>query len=164
MVFTDNVGIIIAGLFRPRGSGIEETPDTLRDVNGTLFGVRTYGGNSSANFNVSAVTFTAQVGKGNTPATRQDIDIENPFSNGGVEDNQVGSLSGIYNVAQARIIMSTAIGATIGAGAITEVCKFITVNDRFGGDHVIMVMRDIIDPPVNFIATNTINIENRIDI
>jgi len=132
----------------------------MKDVNGVTFRMRMYSPSNSNNMNVSIVANNAQVGKGLTPANNNDFNIENPFTNGGAEDNQNTSIPASYVGVTELIEMITTIQAG-GNGTITEVCKFVVCNDEFGVDRVCLVMRDII-PPVLFITNDVINIINKV--
>jgi len=160
LVLTDNVLVFIAGACHPNVGGNRFTPMGMRDINGNIFRMLIYSGINSNNLNVSAVAKTGQIGKGLTPPTRQDQNIENPFTNGGgaPEDTPQNSINASYNNGSEKIEMVTTIIAG-GNGSITEVCKFTTVNDGdTGQDRIVMLTRDLLPVPVAFISGQTINI------
>ncbi len=163
MVFTDNVLALLAmACTQESGSGNHDTVlNSMHDINNFAFTVRAYVGNSTTVMSSSVVLFQAQIGKGTSPATRQDFNIENPFTNGGEEDNRKLSIKAVYVNATEKIEMSTQFSA-LGLGAISEVCKFIVINDISSADRTILISRDIIDPPVNFIASDIINVLNEV--
>ncbi len=163
MVFTDNVLALLAmACTKEAGGGNHDTViNSMHDINNFAFTVGAYRGNSTTGMQVSAVLFEAQIGKGSTPATRQDFNIEIPFTNGGEEDNRKLSIIAIYVEATEKIEMSTQYSA-LGSGAISEVCKFIVINDISGQDRTILISRDIINPPVNFIGSQIINVQNEV--
>jgi len=161
MVLTNNVLCFLAGACQPVSGTNKFSPNGMKDVNGVIFRMRMYGSASANNLNVSAVANNAQIGKGLTPANNNDFNIENPFTNGGVEDNQVLSIPASYVNATELIEMITTILAG-GNGTITEVCKFVICNDGDTGvDRVCLVTRDII-PPVSFITNDVINIIHKV--
>jgi len=162
MVLTDNVLCLIAGTCHPNIGGSRFTPLGMRDINGVIFRMLIYGGTSSGNLNVSAVAFTAQVGKGTTPAQRTDANIEVPFTNGGGDpvDTRQTSLRATYNNSTEKIEMATSI-VPINSGTITEVCKFQIVNDATGTDRTVMMSRDVI-VAVPFLGGQTINIVHEV--
>lgn len=133
----------------------------MKDVNGVSFRMRMYGLPNDNNMNFSAVFNSSQVGKGLTPANNNDFNIENPFTNGGAEDNQVQSIPASYVNATELIEMITSFIAG-GNGSITEVCKFVICNDGDTGvDHVCLVARDII-APTPFITNDVVNIVHQV--
>jgi len=133
----------------------------MHDINNVPFTVNTYSGNNSLAIQVSAVLSEAQIGKGTTTPTRQDFNIENPFTNGGAEDNRKTSLTAQYLNSNEKIEMSTTI-VPLGSGDITEVCKFVVINADNGADRTIMISRDLVNPPVGFINGDIINITNEV--
>ena len=152
----------IAGLCHPVNLFERFSQNGMKDVNGVVFRCRMYGGSSPNSPNVCAVLNNAQVGKGTTPANNNDFTIENPFTNGGgaPEDNQVPSLTGTYVPATELIEMITSFVAG-GNGTITEVCKFIIINDDTNVDRLCLISRDIISP-VDFLASDVVNIVNQV--
>jgi len=80
MVMNDNLGIILAGLARAVSSGEKTSPLPIVATDGTSEFVKIYSANNVTKFTrLATQTNQTQVGKGLTPATRQDIDIENEF-------------------------------------------------------------------------------------
>jgi len=158
MVVNDNLGLIIAGIFQIPTTASKQID--LVDINGVTKDVRPIGSSTVALMNHSNPALCrGQVGKGTTPATRQDENIENPFTNGGVEDNpQLMSVFG-YNSALGKVTSSVPITPTTGAGAISEVVMTIRLNDNTGNPFDFLITRDIVNPVVNFIIAQTINTE-----
>ncbi len=159
MVLTDNVLCFIAGACHPNIGGNRYTPLGMRDINGNIFRMLIYSSINSLNLNVSAVEKSAQIGKGITPPTRQDQNIENPFTNGGGDpvDSRQPSINASYNNGSEKIEMVTSILPT-NSGTLTEVCKFVICNDGdTGQDRVVMISRDVINP-VAFLGGQIINI------
>jgi len=162
MVFTDNVLALLAGACAPIDNLVHSTVlNSMHDINNVAFTVNPYNGNNADAMQVSAVLSEAQVGKGTSTPTRQDFNIENPFTNGGEEDNRKQSLTAVYVNATEKIEMSTTI-VPLGSGDITEVCKFVVINQNNGSDRTIMISRDLVNPPVGFINGEIINITNEV--
>jgi len=161
MVFTDNFGRMLTGIFTPPST----TPNTitgLKDITGSTETIQSRGLPTDAdNFN-QAITNLIQVGKGSTPATAQDFEIENPFTNGGAEDNKNNVNNGGVDKPNGTITYGAQINPTAGAGAITEVCYFMTMNNSSGVAKTFLMWRNIITPQVNFIAGQAINIDSEI--
>jgi len=161
MVFTDNVLALLAGACAPIDNLVHSTVlNSMHDINNVAFTVNTYNGNNTLGLNVSIILNEAQIGKGSSTPTRQDFNIENPFTNGGEEDNRKQSLTAVYVNATEKIEISTTI-VPVGSGDITEVCKFVVVNANNGSDRTIMISRDLISP-VGFINGEIINITNEV--
>ena len=156
MVFTNNVLVLLAGACQPNNPGVKSTSNDMVDINGIVFAVQLYSASSLNNLNVSARSEQGQIGKGTTPAFRTDLNIETPFTNGGQEDNRVTSVPAFYIPATELIELITTI-PTSGSGTITEVCKFVIINDNTGVDRVIMISRDIISPGIDFVSGQNVN-------
>lgn len=165
MTFTDNFGILFASIFQ-----VPSTGSPAFQMKNTTGGFPSFQGYKDRDFddhwnqtNPNPQSY-AQVGKGSTPATRQDFQIENPFTNGGVEDNKkLTSLFG-YNSPLGKITIQTGISPTAGSGTITEVVKinqFVNTNGITISD--IVMTRD--NPtPTGFISGKSINLEHIIEI
>jgi len=164
MVLTNNVLCFLAGVCQQVSLIEHFSPLGMKDINGNIFRMRMYGGGSANNMNVSAFDPTGQIGKGTTPANNSDFAIENPFTNGGGDpvDNPVSSQLASYGNVSELIEMITSMVA-VGSGSISEVCKFTICNDGdTGEDRICLMMRDIIFPPVGFIAGETINVVHKV--
>lgn len=160
MVFTDNWGKLMANIFIvPTTTG---ATFTMEDLVGTTRTYQTYKDRDfDDHWNQSACVSFAQVGKGNTPATRQDVNIETPFTNGGVEDNlKITSLFG-YNSALGKITIATSISPTAGSGSITEVVKINSVQQTSATLIQNLWIRNVVNA-VAFISAKTINVEHEI--
>jgi len=152
----------LAGAWQPSDKLNKETLNQLKDINGVTFACQLYGNNTSIAWNAGGTVVQAQVGKGTSPPSRQDLDIENPFTNGGNEDNRNSSLFGSYSNVTELITMQTTI-VPIGSGSITEVCKFVQVNDTgIPTLRIILISRDLISPPVAFNFGDVINVQNEV--
>jgi len=161
MVLTNNVLCFLAGVCQPPSQLEHFSPLGMKDINGVVFRMRMYGFASNNNMNFSATFQSAQIGKGDTLENNNDFKIENPFTNGGVEDNQVLSIIASYAQGSELIEMITSMVAG-GSGGIREVCKFVICNDGDTGvDRTCLISRDVI-PLKNFIANDVINIVHQV--
>ena len=161
MTATDNLGLLIAGLFRAVTTGTKSsTGKPFTDTLGVTHDMQFYGTNNQNVFAESGGGDTVQVGQGLTPATRQDIEIEQPFTNGGVEDNKIGSGAGGYNAGLAKVQIPTQISPTAGSGTITEICRFMNLRDStLGTTQTYLFFRDLV-PATGFIAGKTIDVSH----
>jgi len=146
----DNFGEVFAGIFTPTVNKPTRIVNLI-DSSGTPRTVDVYDGISDTCFNDSQAGFM-QVGKGTAPVTRQDEDIEVPFSNGGIEDSRFSNPTGGYNSVLGKVSISGQLSPTFGAGTITEVCKFNRWNGFF-----FLIYHDLV-AGVGFIATEQINV------
>jgi len=163
MVSNDNLGNLLAQTIRPPTSLETDTPAIFRNTVGVLVSFRIVANNNTTlwNDNVTNPVITetrVQIGKGTTPPTRQDFNIENPFTNGGVEDNSVKSQFSGYVSATGLINMATQLSPMAGAGTITEVVLF--KHTRAG---VFLWYRNLITPS-GFILGNTVNTNHEVQI
>ena len=161
-MLTDNAGLIIAGMIRiPANNEFGFGGFILRT--GTIVSLRTYAFNNSLNpFNLISGG-GAQVGKGTTPATRQDFDIEDPFIT--APESLVFATSPNGYVPASGIIQFPALLASTGAGGIiTEVCRYVNWrSDTTQEKGTFMVAHDIISPST-FIIGQQIFVEHEIQI
>jgi len=157
----DNLGLLIAGLFRTPTTA-NKLVSNLKATNALVFNTRIYSTQADTNrFNFDGVLRLVQVGKGTTPVTRQDFNIESPFVVA-PESGLNASINGVYNSGLAKINQATLIAPTGGAGTITEVIK--TTRARATVDQtgkIIVIFRDIISP-VGFIIGESINIDHEV--
>lgn len=160
MTFLDNIGIVLAGIFRAPSQGVT-TVFGLKAIDASIFTTTTYNtSNFTSLFNITELK-VAQVGKGTSPVTRQDFDIENVFPDS-PESSRVGSLNDAYNSGLGKITMATLISPTGGAGSITEVCKFVIFRAPINPqDRICCILRDVISP-VGFIIGESINIDHEV--
>lgn len=157
MVVNDNLGLIIAGMFQIVTSVSKQI--NLVEIGGATKDVRVMGSSTVALLNHSApANSRGQVGKGTTNPTRQDTNIESPFTNGGVEDNpQTTNVFG-YTSVLGKINLTAVITPTTGAGVIKEAVFTIRGNDNTGNPFDFLITRDLV-PDTNFIIAETINLE-----
>ena len=162
MTANDNLGILMAGVFRPLSTG-DKSVGGLKATDGSTHAMKIYGNPSLLNMYNEISTSQAQVGKGTAIPTRQDIDIENKFTNGGVEDNKINSNTFGYNSGLRKILIATQINPTNGIGQISEVCKFHTfLSETTGTAKVFLMYRNLINPPVGFIVGQSIDLEHEV--
>jgi len=166
LVVNDNFGIIISALFRtPQAGGIKTVilqNDLAQNKSVNVYDISS--GNCFNDVNVLTVgTALVQVGKGTTPATRQDFNTENVFPDSPEADkNQVTRPAG-YNSGLGKITIATQITPTGGVGAITEVNYFLKWQEKDTGTiQTFMLFRNILGTPVNFIVAQTINVDQEI--
>jgi len=96
-----------------------------------------------------------QIGKGTTPATRQDVKLEDPFVTA-PESLKKATSNGGYNSGLGKVDFSSVIIAG-GAGAISETVWFMAMHtSNFGQTNA--WSRDLISPVANFIIGQTINV------
>jgi len=141
--------------------GGADTIATMKDITNTSFDY-TINTTETAYNDTNGITplslgSRVQVGKGTTPATRQDFNIENPFSNGGVEDNRNITGDGGYNNPLGKITIPTLITPVTSSGSISESVLFGTWRSTAGVKNNVF-SRDNILPLVNFIVGQSINI------
>jgi len=160
MVVNDNLAKMMAEIVIPLVTGtFTKNVSGFIDVNGNDRTLTIWAPNTSFTFNSANVSL-AQVGKGTTPATRQDRKIETPFTNGGIEDGVVGTQPSGYNSGLGKITVATQIAPTVGAGAISEIVKINNWKANTGLIHAYCLTRDLVSPVVNFIGGQTIDTEH----
>jgi len=160
MVVLDQWGLIFAQMFRPPSAGTSPTFN-VNETTGSLRTFRFWGNHSGLLYMFRGGRNKAQVGKGVSIVTRQDFGIENPFTNGGVEDGAVNSAFGGYNNALGRLQFSTQITPTGGSGSVTEVIKITGFSDSGGTVRELAMFRDVVSP-VAFISGETITVTHEV--
>jgi len=162
MVLLDQFGEFFAKIFRPVNADIGLTFQ-MKDTSGTLRTMRVYGNFPDDPMFESQGVSQFQVGKGVSVVARTDFKIESPFTNGGVEDNPVTGLLGVFDQGLGLITIAGQIPSAFGAGSITEVVK---INNWRAIDNVVYpfaIFRDTISP-VSFIATDAINVTHEVQV
>ncbi len=155
MVFLDNAGIMLAGIFRAPSTGTT-TVFGLLNTGGASFGTKMYSAQNQLLYNLSALK-TVQIGKGNTPVTRQDFKLETVFPDS-PESAQFTNLNGGYNSGLGKIEIPATLASTGGAGTITEIVKYTTVHKQTNeGLQTIILFRDLVSD-VGFIIGESINV------
>ena len=160
MVFSENFGQILSGHFQTPTLN-NQVFRTVKDTGGVdrTMAIITPSGNHWASSGGSQ----AQIGSGSTPATDQDIDIENAFVNA-PESSPVGSQAPSYVLGTGSVNQATQIQPLGGAVSIEEVVQQAPSQDSGGTPRQIQFSRVIINPPVNAIAGQTINLNREVQI
>jgi len=158
MVFTDNFGILLAGIFRTPSTGVKSVGGLKRADTGAIFSTGIYQTNTNSTFTWNVGLQTVKVGKGTSTPTRQDFDIENPFTTS-PESGTFANLVNGYNSGLGKIEIPATLGATGGSGAISEYVKYVSLRDNIGGstNRTVIFIHTEIDPAVNFIIGESIN-------
>jgi len=156
----DNFGEFLKGHFTILSTGVRDTAFVIT-TNGTSRTLRIYGTSSNFVWNdtnaVGSQGDFGQVGKGTTPVTRQDINIETPFPDAPENSKQV-SLAGGYNSGLGKVTVQTDITPTGGAGAVTEFCKINNMSViQTNTYEIIALTRDLVSPPASFIVGEAIS-------
>jgi len=154
-LMTDMWGEMLQAILGGRNS----TANTHKDTGGTLKGIFVYNNTDFFNSVSSGATGTRiSIGKGLTPATRQDFKLESAF--GVAPENQfVNTLDGVYNSGLGKITIPMTSFASGGSGAISET---VLVGVWTASDPLVVnfiLSRDNISPVVNFITGQTINVD-----
>ena len=157
MTFSDNFGKLISAHFAPQatGSGFQ-----FRDINDVARNTTVYGSHLANKYN-QGNQCTVQVGKGLTPATRQDFNIEDPFI-GGAESIRQNTGFGGWNSGLGQVDIPTVISPTAGSGSISETVLYNMWHTTNIGDHHFLMSRDNISPIVSFISGKAINVDYKL--
>jgi len=160
MVFTDNFGFMVSGLFT-KSDSLDQFR-TLKDITGSSEIIKVKGLTTDATvFNSGGMANFIQIGKGFTAPNAQDFEIENPFTNGGVEDNPIVAPNGGFVINVNKILYAVQINPTAGSGGIREVCYFLDMRNSVGVVKTFLMWRDVI-PVVNFNAGQSITVESEV--
>jgi len=159
MVFMDNAGLILAGLFRTPSTGAKSAIGILREDTGASFDTSVYQTETNSTiYNVAPITNTTQIGEGSNPVSRQDFKIADPF---GVapEASPFFSGNGGYNSGLGKLEIPATLANTGGAGTIKEVVKRASIRDNIGGsqNRTIIFLRDVISD-TSFIIGQSVNV------
>ncbi len=156
MVITENFGRMLASHFVAQGGG---SGFSWIDIGGVANSSTCYGSHLANKYNRIGTLTAVQVGKGSTPATNLDINVENPFV-GGVESTRRSSNNSGYISGLGKIQTPTQLSNTLGSGSITEVCLYARWHDA-PLDPIVLLFRDIVSVET-FIAGETINVEHEV--
>ncbi len=164
MVLTDNFGFLLSAFFPINGTVSPDLKQGMIDITGTPQEINIKGSTSNNTlFERTMAGNFVQIGKGSTLPTKQDFNIENPFTNGGVEDNMQPTGIGGFVFLDPRILYTTQINPTAGTGGIREVCYFLNLVNSSAVTKTFLMWRDVI-PLVSFIAGQSITIDNEVTI
>lgn len=163
MVLNDNFGIWLAGHFRALTTLVTLVFYVTEGGSSVRFSTYNIGTNQNK-YNITTTGAFSQLGKGTTPANRQDFKIESPFLVP-VESTKVKTFDGGYNSGLGFVQVPTLFSPTGDSGALTEVVLFMTFHkfDVATIDQKVLFTRDSV-PVVNFISGKTINTEHGISI
>jgi len=160
-MINDNFGEMIAGIFRPV-SNATKVQAGFTSTTGLSKSLQIYGNQNAPNLNFTENGLSeAQVGKGVTPPTRQDENIEDPFTNGGVEDNPVTTNVGGYNNALGLVSIATQIQPTAGSGSVTEAVKTQQWRTADGDIVKFLIFRNV-SSAHNFVLGESIDITHEV--
>lgn len=157
MVLSDNLGIILAGHFTPlTGSTLDVI---IKDSGGVDRTVTIYGASSNNWIQVGGKG--TRIGKGSTPATGQDFDLENPFADP-PENGKINSASATYIAGSGETNQTTQFAPMGGNDSITEVVQQITLRDTGGVDREVQISRIVVSPAVPFLIGQQVNLNNKV--
>ena len=160
MVLSDNVGYILAGHFTPLTSAEVEVVMKIKDTSGVLDNFKIYSG-SGNRWNVNSV-HAVRIGKGTTPASHQDFDLEVPFVNP-PESGKVTSSSPTYLADSGIGNQATQFSPMGASDSLTEVTEEIICKATGGTDHDIQLSRIIIDPAVAFLINQQVDLDHEVN-
>ncbi len=160
MVFTNNVGRIFSGLFTTPFVGIGGNRNFV-DTNGNIVVSPVITASSNNIFQGGG--YTIQIGEGTTPATNLDFNIEDPFQNA-PESLPFGQAGIIYIEDSGEYTQASTLTNLQEAGAISEVVTIGTGKIEGGAVRSFLMIRNNIDPVVNFIIGETVNLETKVTI
>lgn len=161
MTITDNFGLFLTALLKAPDQNDKEI--ILVDTSGANRTVRIFGGNNSSLYNFTDTISHAQVGKGETVPTKQDFKLENPFTTGGAEDNQVVTTIAVQVEATGTITIGSLFSPT-QAGTVHEAVK--TQNWRATDTifYEFLIFRNVLAVPVSFIIGESISLDTIIQL
>ena len=164
MTFHDNLGKVLATLFRAPTTGAKTVTGLLRADGGGTFSTSVYQNSTISDFMWLVTHQLVQVGKGSSTPTRQDVTIESPFTVA-PEQSPFGNLGRAYNSGLGLITIPASLTNLGGAGAVSEFVKFVSIRDLIGAstNRIVLWARDTFQG-VNFIAGETINTDWEIQI
>jgi len=162
LVITDNFGKYLTELLRAPSQ--IDGDITLKDTSGVDRTVRVWGVSSSgAVYNFSSTVSHAQVGKGETVPTKQDFKLENPFTTGGAEDNEVVTTIAVRDTPTGKITIASLFSPT-QAGEIHEAVKTQNWRATDSISYEFLMFRNVLAVPVSFIIGESINLETIIQL
>lgn len=159
MVFTQGFGLIFCGIMNGHNSqgGIPDINNVLR----TVF-IYNLDINNGQNFMANPVK-QFQLGKGTTPASPLDFNIETPFITA-PESSRIGMSEASYILNSGEITQTGFISNLGSSDSFTEICFFTQIRDTSGGNHIVMISRIIVDPPEPFLLGNRVDVEHKVNI
>jgi len=162
MVITDNFGKFITALLRAPSQ--LDLDIILVDTSGVNRTVRIFGAEVDTGvFNRSTIISHAQVGKGETVPTRQDFKLENPFTTGGAEDNEVVTLPYVQVEATGTVTIGSLFSPT-QAGDVKEAVKTQSWRATDSIFYEFLMFRNLVIPQVGFIVGQSISLDTIIQL
>jgi len=160
MVLTDNFGLFLAGHFGKINNNGSKVVAGFLDDTGVSRSLQIYGQRGSdKNYNDVGGS-QMQVGKGLTPVSRQDFNIENVFASSPEKDKVTTALAG-FNSGLGKISFASTIPNVTDNDSVTEVCHFRTMQTNAPATKVFLMIHDLVSP-VSFITGETINTEHNL--
>jgi hypothetical protein len=157
MVFTHNVGKMFAAIMRPPAQAVSDSFDFI-GIDGQATAFRTITNSSTYIWNGGIFI---QVGKGTTPATPADVNIETPFSN--TPESVIKSMSSAgYIAGTTEVIQNANINNVQENDSITEVCTYVQGTNNASQTITLMITRNIISPAIPFLINENINLETKV--
>ena len=131
-MFTDNLGKLVAGLFRPPSTGAKTVTGLLRRDTGGSFNTTVYNTQTNTTYAWTNPNQNVQVGKGTTPPTRQDYNVEQAFASA-PEANPFPNLGKGYNSGLGKIEVGATLSNVTDNDSVSEYVKIVTIRDSVGG-------------------------------
>jgi len=117
-------------------------------------------GNKINNYTAGDVGYGVRLGSGSAPPAMNNFNVEIGLTSGVPENGTVRSGDSVYSVGLSKITMPTLISPTFGAGTITESVLFgLWSKASPASINAYPVARDLISPSVNYVATQSIDVE-----
>lgn len=162
-LFTDNFGLFLTGLIGGETVLMKDIGNVSKSYQfccGNIVNTQSY---NVTNNGSPTVGCRVQVGKGTTPATRADFNIETPFA---VSPLSIRNSSGIsaWNSILGVIDLASIITPAGENDSVSESCLFLTFKDTLlsATNPTLLMSRDNIDPVVPFVIGESINIDYKI--
>jgi len=157
-LLNDNFGIWLGGMLTAIVGGVNLVNDS-----GSTQSINLNGASAPFNNRNTGVGSLMQVGKGTTPATRQDFAIENPFLDSPQSD-MFNTGNGGYNSGLQQISIAGNVSPVVNSGQISECTLFFKWQNSSSLSNFFLMSRDNISPVVNFINGQSINVEYLINL
>ena len=151
-LLSDNYGIYLMSLY-----GGNLNIETLQDITNTGESVKFMGTGTMFNSTFVAVGTQIQIGKGTSTPTRQDFNIESPFTTA-PESTIKNTANGGWNSGLGQVLASMIPFGAGGSGDISETIFVQVMNITTNVQKKFLMSRDLISPISNFILGQTINV------
>ncbi len=160
MVLSDNLGKILAGHFRPVSSSIINVGG-IKATDGIEYTMSIYTPSSNNWANLGGKFI--RIGEGSTPATAQDFELEDPFSNA-PESGRVSSSLATYIDGSGKVNQASQFQPMGGNGSISEVVQQLDMKDSGGVTREVQISRIIVDPAIAFLINGQVNLDNEVSL